>query len=624
MSSVDYGFKKPSDFVGALVEWVNRNGGGIVPLTGAGISVTAGIPVLLLLEPYLRDCVIRSVLRLCTKGPKPLSVPAAFAWNPHDDPWPKLRITPQEAAERDRRMSLFTKHFFTEHYQAASNLGGDSGIVREAAGALADWRACLFFLSRLERGPKPSLGAGKTWIVDAFVRHFTANASPSLEHRMFAMLGDLLRIRISITTNFDNLTERASAEIGRLLEVYDVHQQAGMPPADTVHQAGPALIKVHGGRYGYRADYSLVEAPTADERRAFASYIAGRPIDPELWERLTAPAVADNELLRTFATDTSIPRALLVCGVGSKDKRILQLIESAVLAMRIRPKRSDEESGSPPFRVFWVAYSWADVKVVKDLAKDHPTLHGMITFTQERYLGLMLLELYQRLTGNVPPTAVEFPAMWRISTPPSPANPDPHWMETGEFEKPDDRNPAKKQPISASNCVLEATSQLFKAFEAMKGDRNPTERRLIRIVPEADESDAVTVAAYGFHKQLEDRNACIWIELDQVANPDELFERILQAMGKLIGDDRHLTSRATDHPKVNGEPIAPPDVDAREKDRLREFHHMANGAISRWRIFLYCTEGFGTSIDFNPGPVVGTPPSGWESWVEKTVEVVLG
>ena len=66
------------------------------------------------------------------------------------------------------------------------------------------------------------------------------------------------------------------------------------------------------------------------------------------------------------------------------------------------------------------------------------------------------------------------------------------------------------------------------------------------------------------------------------------------------------------------------NVDAPEAGTYLVTFRYANGGALNRPLDMSVNGSTATSIDFNPGPVVGTPPSGWEFWVEKTVEVVLG
>ncbi|MFX9532894.1 hypothetical protein ABTO68_20080, partial [Acinetobacter baumannii] len=51
----------------------------------------------------------------------------------------------------------------------------------------------------------------------------------------------------------------------------------------------------------------------------------------------------------------------------------------------------------------------------------------------------------------------------------------------------------------------------------------------------------------------------------------------------------------------------------------------ANGGTANRPLDLRLNGGTALSVDFVPGPVIGTgaTASGWESWVEKTVELTL-
>jgi len=65
------------------------------------------------------------------------------------------------------------------------------------------------------------------------------------------------------------------------------------------------------------------------------------------------------------------------------------------------------------------------------------------------------------------------------------------------------------------------------------------------------------------------------------------------------------------------------NVDAPEAGTYLVTFRYGNGGTANRPLDMAVNGGTATSVDFMPGPVVGTPPSGWESWVDKTVEVTL-
>jgi len=68
-----------------------------------------------------------------------------------------------------------------------------------------------------------SLGAPQQEIIDSCLREVMKGKFPALGHKMLAVLGGALRLDLILTTNFDDLLERAFAEARNPLEVFEVH-----------------------------------------------------------------------------------------------------------------------------------------------------------------------------------------------------------------------------------------------------------------------------------------------------------------------------------------------------------------------------------------------------------------
>jgi hypothetical protein len=121
-----------------------------------------------------------------------------------------------------------------------------------------------------------------------------------------------MRIRLLLTTNFDTLLEDAFLDVHCPLAVFDVHKSSGLPHAHLVH-AQPSIVKLHGGRYGTRADFSLDDEPTDNDKKAFVEYLSG-------------------------------PAHLLVTGCSATDIRIISLIAHAL--------KNREQT-----QIFWICHS---------------------------------------------------------------------------------------------------------------------------------------------------------------------------------------------------------------------------------------------------------------------------
>ena len=322
--------KSTDDFCKAIREEI-ETGKGIVPLLGAGLSATAGIPTRPELMAYLKLCVAMALglgrFRECQWSP----------WRPQSGLWPTMQGDWQKNGEQGTdvlkrivtTMSSMPKEADEKMYRFRE-------LCQEAYGSLADWRLALQFLARLrlaEDSPNPASsshdGRGNflavlkehaKWaydaialsdvdehVIDSFFNHIVAWKTPSMGHNMVANLVAPLRIRVILSLNFDDLLEQAVRSFGSQLSLFAVHYEAGLPPWSLLGKQ-VALVKLHGGRYGLRADFSLDKAPTERDRRHFRSYLLGRDLSE------------DSESASEKSMKASAARYhLLVAGVSGQD-----------------------------------------------------------------------------------------------------------------------------------------------------------------------------------------------------------------------------------------------------------------------------------------------------------------
>lgn len=582
----------PTQFLNSLQDWVD-NGGGVLPLTGAGISIAAGFPVLTQLMPYLQDCVVRSVWPAIPK--KLRKKVQATAWNPHVDPWPEFDQPADQSDNQDQRRRCLETAI---RLDVRARLRGRSQckgawILQEAYGAMADWQTALDFLARLrepeektdendharestsededgdgdeddveEETNQPKLGAKNEWVIDALFQHVGAFKQPVLTHRMFSALSDTLRIRVTMTTNFDDLYEQAYEEQERTLKVFDVHQDAPLPSGHAVLAERRSLVKLHGGRYGFRADSTLYDQPTSDDRRRFTSYVLGKAISADEWERLLTSEDAE----RRYLLDEGTPRVFLVAGVSASDPRILRLLESAASVV--------PDSTKP--LVYWIAYSRKDIENLLDELEKYPNLRRRMMLTQQRELGVFLLQLYQQIAKTIPRGGLESAANWRQPAPPWPAG-----METHPF------GDSSKQPYHDHAEALARDIERLRKLPA--GDMR---HRMLRMInpPKEKTFDGVSAASVAFDRQLDEHVKCVWLELDEIHGIDDFFERMLQAMGKLVGKPRWIPGRASQNQRIRGVPVDGVKPGDLLDNRIEEVSRLVGRDYKNWVIFVHALE----------------------------------
>src|SRR5262245_39689407 len=105
-----------------------QSGAAFIPIIGAGVSASAGIPTIRNLTIYLNYCLKLAINR---------------EWFPQQQPWPALSSAFSDLSEVNS-----VKSIHKELIRLGTN-GLEESIVLAAIGALSDWRESLRFLSRL-------------------------------------------------------------------------------------------------------------------------------------------------------------------------------------------------------------------------------------------------------------------------------------------------------------------------------------------------------------------------------------------------------------------------------------------------------------------------------------------
>jgi hypothetical protein len=605
------------------VATASQNGFGFVPLLGAGISAPSGIPIVREIHAYLLHCIARSlgIDHPNSWDPKSkegfLDFEKTRRWMPGLDSWPQMNDlhAPYRDAE-DWKGKLYAIIGAMEKREEETKFNcPEKHVFQEAYGAMADWRSALLFLSRLTckagttsnlpprqfveligmlteseneieksnvesprskncrlpfNGSRFILGNPRTEVIDTFFLHVVANKTPTLGHRMLARLSSVLRMDTILTTNFDELMEDAFLEMGRQVTVFDVHVNAGLPPFE-VTRTCQSLIKLHGGRYGIRADYSLDSMPSDEDCRRFTSYLACQNILDSQWQRTRA---SDNKL------GMETRRHLLVLGVSASDRRVTSMIIAAANVLR-------------GLHVYWVCYSANDVKNALEFEDRLKEIDPSIEFHILRHqtVGLLLLQLLQHLTCALPAAGAIFPSIPFLSLPPNPLR------AIGDAKR------------TASGFAEEIRQTIRLCSE------NPDQRpRLVIVTSEPAVTGVVSCAARAFMDEVDSGNQVVWIDLDEIVSADDLFEHLVHAIARKSGvsdwmpvvlDERVLDAEEDD---PDGVRLASDDLLRRA--RIREIRRLTNASNRKWTVFLNAREGAGSN---SPACVLFDSEVAWPS-----------
>jgi hypothetical protein len=242
-----------------------RRGRQIVLVVGAGLSVEAGFPAVSALTEHLLVLRFLRALRVGLRlGGEPNVRHPAF--DPAIDGWvapssvshylpsglhkfevPQLSVRyrlvlPFLAASLKEDADRFVKHL---------TQNGSKQVIDFAREALG-----LGWLSLIPEAAdhNPALAEA---LFDALGRH----VRPGTTHAVLAQCVSWFNVDLILTTNFDTLIEDSLAEAGMRHYAYDIHASAPAPPSTLVRQH-LSVIKLHGSRYGIRADQT-VQMPMA-------------------------------------------------------------------------------------------------------------------------------------------------------------------------------------------------------------------------------------------------------------------------------------------------------------------------------------------------------------------------
>ena len=525
-----------------IVDKVN-GGHGIIPFFGSGASSPAGIPILKELQEYLCRCI---ALSLGLAGSK------SRRWNPRTDRWP-------EVIHESGEFGIDWRQLVSAAIQRRT--GWQQRVFQEAYGAMAEWRSSLLFLSRIVQNADGDLElvAPEDEVVDTFFIHFTSRKRPAIVHRLLSLLVGPVNIPLILTTNFDELIEMAFEETGQRIVPFDIHNDRSLPPLRVLRD-DLALLKLHGGRFGLRADYSLDSTVTDEDKRNFVSYFHGGTIDETEWGFPTK---------HPKRRPLSVKNDLMVVGFSGADGRIQQLLETCLY-------RLDKD-----FEIFWICYNENDVQNVirfaDGCAEKFPWLRNneQIKIIPHQDPNLLMLEIAQMSTRNLPRRQSVFPSTAQICLPP-------------KFEPIDDAFDREKvaefgKKISAKidQAVQSRKSRLVGVTSERTRNKNGKWKRCHGI------TRGMQIA---FKQQVDRGRYCIWLDLDDVTSSDDLYEQLLHAMAKRVGIE--------DWPAVilNSDPTS----------QAKEVSRIASGLGRQWVIFINGREGAGTNMfDFNGNP------SGW-------------
>lgn len=574
------------EFIDALRNERKERGYGFIPLIGAGLSATSGIPIVKELALYLQRCIglALGVDVLDHEEQKD----NRRRWNPRRDKWPPLS-DPRRPQDIDWFLKVYAEW---QMRKQAGIYDPELSVFQEALGALAEWRTSLLFLSRLDNEPYGLdrrealfLNSPEASVVDKFFRHVTGGRRPTLAHRMLAHLSPVLGFETILTTNFDKLLENAFAQTSAALPVHPVSLGGTLPRlADLVTH--PCLVKMHGSENHLRGDYTLDAPPTAEDTANFVSYLLGRQL------------LGDED--KTNNRSQPFRNHLLVVGFSAADRRVRHLIGRAW-----RSLPSD-------FKVFWLCYRNEDVDQVKTFAEEVlKPLPRAIESNQEQCqilrhtdYGLLFLEMFQVITRSLPTSGIIFPSVSRLPIPPQLVSaPDPNEVQQNE---PAQVKAALRKRIDAVQHRLFVGDRLVVATSVRRGPQprgsadGTAARPAADMLPSAESwpvevHGLTSVAAEVFNELQADGQTCVWLDMNDIVSTDDLFEQLLDAVCYRAGVEDWMPVRLQED----------------SLSRAQEIRRVTQPTGRNWVLFLNARETPGLNFQNESELALDDIPNGW-------------
>jgi hypothetical protein len=518
-------------------------GFGFVPFIGAGLSAPSGVPLVWEIKSYLERC-IGLALGVEEPGMRP--------WNPRTDQWPPF-VDRERTASDDWWVKVRDEF---ERRRGADARDRQVVIFQEALGAMTEWRTALQFLARLVRERQ---GTALEWkdlvamdapdqeVIDACMREVMKGKQPTLGHRMLASLGGLLRLNIILTTNFDDLLERAFVDARNQLTVFEVHLNSNLPSAAAL-STQRSLVKLHGHRHSMRADYSLDALPSEADRWRFIEYLlspVGRRTISDYERR--EPGTQDNLPFQSH---------LIVMGCSATERRVRSFIEHAWLHL------------DSAFKVHWLCHTRRDVENVLAFTRDFGLKNGGEIRSEERsrvlrypHLGLLFLQMYQSIRRGLPYTGMIFPSVSRLAIPTLQA-------EQGELT----------DPITQAYVERKQSEILARLAEFRAPGYQFHKLAVVTSTPDARGATSVCAAIYD---QLAERgDYCLWLDMNDISSSDDLFEQLLDAAYYRLGIENWMPVYVSKDPRKRGE----------------EMRRLAQTKNASWVIFLNARETPGANV----------------------------
>ncbi|MCC6546029.1 hypothetical protein IT570_02585 [Candidatus Sumerlaeota bacterium] len=385
-----------------LLEHAHRTRRAVVLLTGAGMSIDAGIPVASQLSQYLiqvaqfvQEKNFSSVRRYIeeTRWPSRHDLRVDLMLELGKSSLTSTmnmseRVFAQDALVTELRRSSPTMAYSLEEiFKIERDPKGDElerlkryDALRPLAKLLASrspnnvsYRSLLFHLCENEQT-----------LIDSCFDHFIRDRMPTTTHQFLVFVSRLLSCKVILSTNFDPLLERSFANEGIAPTVFEIQGEGTIPSNHLLLSQPMSIVKLHGGPHHKRTGFDL------DEPLSSAALSSFRGLFEGLREGGESPL-------------------LIVMGYSGSDRRVMDIVAGHIAVWKYQDRMPC---------VLWANRGPNPPQLLQRAVETNPAiLYGTQPNSEHResewkstpahYVKysdgrLLLSEIYQRIAGRFP------------------------------------------------------------------------------------------------------------------------------------------------------------------------------------------------------------------------------
>ncbi|MFN3159213.1 MAG: SIR2 family protein [Rubinisphaera brasiliensis] len=491
--------------------------------------------------------------------------------------------------ENAARSAGHLDRLYTPHLDPVASPTSEKYIIEEGIRSLFDWRRTLKFLATVfpvDQNTAPSVrgrsftrfspsldarGRQRTVdqsIVDDFNKFITDGRKPNLGHMSLAHLSRPMRFRQVLTTNFDTLIEDSFRRLKLFYKEVELHLNGAFPDPAILRNS-PCIVKLHGSMHETRADPTLDEPPTEEDKCAFRHLVLG----------------IDSGGVQSF-----LPSHLFVIGYSGSDGRQIQFFKNLL---------DHSEPGTT--KIFWVAHSENTVKRLQRLFCENEYDKEIEVTVAERP-DLLLYELYQELTYSLPGGGLSYEFLHKVPPEAGPLNDTSEKHIALEI----DEILSERRRWTSTFHDINNTSSNVEFVRIYVSQGSKSENRGITYTLDMG-SGVVRVMSTVYRSLTAKYRSCLWFELDDYSSPIHVLEDCIRNIAMEIGVYR------SEHLKYSiSEPCVEPSqlnrgsfVSPRVGELKKHFETVVRRlgiTPNEWYIFLYGRNAPGTAAGWNDKP----------------------